>query len=289
MATTCKVCMKRVLDSEDGLQCDDDCQLWFHIKCVGVTKTEYAQYANNVNKKWHCQRVDCPATYVDVNRTLLNKVDELLSKFSNLATKEEIGVMNNKIDNIRTEFTNLSAKIKTFEPRLEKLENVVAKLKLEPSGSTVSQLEGFIEEVNDRQRRTRNVIVYGLMESKSAPADAKNHDSRMVNLILKKANLEGSFANTRFFRLGKKGSNEPRPIKLCMPSQGDATTLFQCLSNIEDLGVELKGITLGRDRTLRERQHLSELRDTLKTRNEAGEKNLTIKYVNGVPKIVPKN
>ncbi|KAG8328141.1 hypothetical protein J6590_000798 [Homalodisca vitripennis] len=45
-------------------------------------------------------------------------------------------------------------------------------------------------------------------------------------------------------------------------------------------------VRVSRDRTPRERDHLNSLRDQLKVRSEKGEKNLTIRYVNGTPKIM---
>lgn len=45
-------------------------------------------------------------------------------------------------------------------------------------------------------------------------------------------------------------------------------------------------ILISHDRTQKERLLLNDLRQTLDRRTKAGESNLTIKYINGIPKIV---
>lgn len=48
----------------------------------------------------------------------------------------------------------------------------------------------------------------------------------------------------------------------------------------------LSNISIFRDRTTKEREHLSDLRSSLVAKISGGEINLTIKYLNGVPQIV---
>lgn len=66
-------------------------------------------------------------------------------------------------------------------------------------------------------------------------------------------------------------------------------TVFRSFSKKDEVDGELRGVSLAHDRTLKERQHLAELREVLQTRVDAGEANLTIRYINGTPKIVKKN
>lgn len=50
---------------------------------------------------------------------------------------------------------------------------------------------------------------------------------------------------------------------------------------------EFSKISIQPDQTLRQRMYMSNLRKSLDQRRENGESNLTIKYFNGIPKIVP--
>lgn len=288
--TTCKVCMKEVLDSEDGMQCDSDCQGWYHIKCVGIPKSDYAHYSRDVNKKWHCQRTDChPPTAAPYN-LLMNKMDELLAKFSNLATKDELKCISEGISDLKTDVGLLNDRVSAFEPRLQAVEGDIAKLKTQMENKEAPVVENLIEEISDRQRRLRNLIAYDVKERAASSSNAiDQQDQSVVLLILKHAGLEHLLPSVRFFRIGKKNGSRPRPLKICLPSDSDAMTVFRSFSKKDEVDGELRGVSLAHDRTLKERQHLAELREVLQTRVDAGEANLTIRYINGTPKIVKKN
>lgn len=283
--------MKKVLDSEDGLECDSSCHAWFHIKCIGVTKTEYSHYSNDVNKKWYCHRVDCHSPVSNPSQIIVNKMDELLSKFSTLATKEEVKSMTESLQEIKTNLNSLSNKINLLEPRLDILESEVLDLKKRvPDSIHDSTVESVIEEINDRRRCARNVIIFGLRESESTvPEKKKDHDRGLVERILALCDLKSSLSETRFFRVGKVSKDRPRAVKMCLPSESVAIALFKEFGSRKGSDEGFKDVSLVKDRTVKERKYLSDLRDTLKTRTESGELDLTIKYVNGVPKIVKKN
>lgn len=288
---TCKVCVKKVLNSEDGLQCDSDCKNWFHIKCIGMTKSEYTQYANNVNKKWFCSRMDCSPTAANLNNRLLTKMDEILNKFSSLATKEELKNLATGIEGIQSQLDNLGSKFEDFEPRIENLEQDVAQMKADIKANKSKEMnpESVIEELNERKRRSCNVIAHNLPESKSSsPNTAMQHDKNLVENILNKANLGVLLPSARSFRIGNRNGTKPRPLKICLPSEKDAITIFRSFGDTTHLNEALKGISLSRDRTQSERHYLNDLRETLKVRTEAGEPDLTIKYINGTPKIIKK-
>lgn len=288
--TTCKVCVKKVLDSDDGMQCDSDCQGWYHIKCVGIPKSDYLQYSRDVNKKWHCQRTDCrPPTAAPYN-LLMNKMDELLARFSNLATKDELKCISDGITDLRTDIGILNDRVSAFEPRLQAVEGEIAQLRTKIERGEAPVVENLIEEISDRQRRLRNLIAYNVKErAASSPNAVEQQDVSTVLLILKHAGLEHLLPSVRFFRIGKKTDGKSRPLKICLPSELDAMAVFRSFSKNEVVEGELRGVSLSHDRTLKERQHLAELRGVLQTRMDAGETNLTIRYTNGTPKIVKKN
>lgn len=96
---TCKVCVKKAQDADNGLQCDAACQNWFHVP-NGLSRSEYSSYANNVNKKWHCTRVDRQTIASHPSSLILGKMDDVLSKFPLLASKEEVSVITDGIQDI---------------------------------------------------------------------------------------------------------------------------------------------------------------------------------------------
>ena len=49
----CSVCGKCVRSNQKALECDG-CQLWAHIKCVGVSNTVYNELDAKSRFSWHC-------------------------------------------------------------------------------------------------------------------------------------------------------------------------------------------------------------------------------------------
>lgn len=132
-------------------------------------------------------------------------------------------------------------------------------------------------ECNDHNRRSKNVTIHNLPESShSSVANSKAHNADLVKDFLAHMNSQVTFSDVRFCRLGKKSrDNESRPLIICLPSETVAVSIFKYFKD-EDVPASLLGISISHDRTPRERRYLEHLRTTLKARQEAGEKTLTI-------------
>ena len=52
MYYSCFGCNKHVYDGQDGVQCDQ-CNIWFHRKCVGFTKQQFRYLRND---PWYCKK-----------------------------------------------------------------------------------------------------------------------------------------------------------------------------------------------------------------------------------------
>ncbi len=84
-------------------------------------------------------------------------------------------------------------------------------------------------------------------------------------------------------RIGIVADNRPRPVKVCFASSSLARQVFVNRKNLKSKHAD---ITLSFDRTPAQVKELAELNKSLKERRLLGEKNLTIKFVNGSPEIV---
>ena len=60
----CGVCSKGCRKNQKAIQCDD-CDVWFHAKCTGVNKTEYANLSARSNTNWTC--MNCLFPNYDLN------------------------------------------------------------------------------------------------------------------------------------------------------------------------------------------------------------------------------
>lgn len=80
-------CVKSVLDTEEGVCCDDACERWFHREYLKMSKAEY-QHISGYNKhRWEWSRTDCQ---IAVAVPVASKLDAILDKLSSLTTKAEL-------------------------------------------------------------------------------------------------------------------------------------------------------------------------------------------------------
>lgn len=91
----------------------------------------------------------------------------------------------------------------------------------------------------------------------------------------------------KVFRVGKSFNDNPRLLKVELTSQEDVNhvviSFLRLRSNIPD---EYSQVSITRDRTPSERRSIYEIHQELRDRQEKGESNISIRYVNGLLKIV---
>lgn len=146
-----------------------------------------------------------------------------------------------------------------------------------------SDAEFLLREIKEREKRCLNLLLFNVAESSSSDVKQRiAEDTRIVHSILD--TLGGSHVElAKVVRLGKRGSRT-RPLKLVLPSRND---VIECLKHKHKLGGT--GYRISADLTELQRSHMDGLRKQLKERVDHGETDLTIKYIEGLPKIVKKH
>lgn len=307
----CPVCVRAVLDSDEGICCDSACQRWFHRECVKMPKSEYLRISGDNKIRWNCFRVDCLAPTDQPLGKLSTQMTSVLLKLDALLAKvNKIDDLAKDVNNIQTEISSMKAGLSALEPRIvvaeEKVANVeidIAAVRTEVSANTTklnklennanTSLDEAVAEVNDRASRLKNVLLHKVPESKkSSPSEMKEDDRKMLVTMFDALDFKPD--SMTFYRLGQKTSRKIRPLKVVFGSQVEAALLLKKFSRdaFDDVDPSLSEVSISRDRTPNERATLDSLRQEMGQRTAAGETNLTIKYFNGVPKIItskPKN
>lgn len=294
-ATCCPICVKLVLDEEEGIQCDSDCQRWFHVKCLGMPRGDYAKFSADLNLKWNCNRLDCTVPTMQSNRDigdmlnmLIAKIDDLGSKVSSLLPLPgKIDEMERKIDSINVKLDTLESRIERNEDRIEQLEHKLADVH-SSNVASASEPEHIFAEWNDRLKRASNAIIYNLPEKSSSSVNARvKHDSDWMSNLLGVFQIQISPLTMKCVRIGKPSKDKPRPLKVFFPNAEFARDFCSKFSGeeVKRAFPDLPLVSVGRDRTSRERTHLQQLRAELAERSKNGEKDITIKFINGVPAI----
>lgn len=187
-------------------------------------------------------------SYADILKTSLDHSDELKSSMKDLERKVE----------------NIS---KSGSPK---------------AVSGPSQLEPAVQELQERESRAANILIFGVRESEGLNRDERvRHENEVVEAVLQKIDRAVT-RDIKVRRLGKYDQQKIRPIRVTFPTKSEALNILKQKGKLSsDEGIYIKG-----DQTVSQRNYLKEVIAELETRTRLGEKDLKIRYINYVPKII---
>lgn len=123
MSDTCTICVKAVLDSEEGIECDGRCKRWFHRECAKVTKSEYLRIAGNPSNKWYCSRTDSIEQDKNPQAHASNQLSSVIGKLDELLIKvNKIDGISKDIAAIKSEIASINSQVSALEPRVSDVE-----------------------------------------------------------------------------------------------------------------------------------------------------------------------
>lgn len=255
----CANCSKPITDREKqaSLQCSA-CKGQIHLGCTEL-QTE--------------DRVTRQA--VRGLKILCNGCSANIEMFSNLkALLEDHKIeLHARIDQINVKSEEISQKLESIEKKLVNFDDV----------SSPVYTDKIANEAVDRINRAKNVFIRGVPEAAGDVQAKKSSDKMAVDLVLR--TVESDAQPITFFRVGKPNQRFPRMNKLVMPGEHDAKQILRNKGKLlENSGT--RNLTVIDDKTPVQLECLKILRTELDTRKRNGESNLTIRYVQGVPKIV---
>lgn len=150
--------------------------------------------------------------------------------------------------------------------------------------------EEILYEFQERNKRRSNIIVYGLPESANTSGTVRNnYDQQKITEML--TFLAVSSSPIKVHRLGVLDSTKiiGRPIKVVF--EREINVFHNIIGKAKNLknSETWKNVGISLDRTQRQIKLYKTVKDKLRERLDGGENNITIKYIRGVPKIVPLN
>lgn len=172
---------------------------------------------------------------------------------------------------------NLTHQQKKFDKRITDIENKLAIINKFPDDPN-----SVIAETNGRKKRESQAIILNIAESKKpVGVDRRQNDIDSVTAIIPEE-LSDIVPDIKLRRLGKPAQGKTRPVLLYAPTVTAARTILRSRpANNPD-------IRFKPSLTQAQQLHLGTLRTELVDLTQSGDNNKTIKYVNGVPKIVDK-
>ena len=140
-----------------------------------------------------------------------------------------------------------------------------------------------IAEVEDRNRRAANLILFNLPESTETLSDQRKEDdtSRCLSIVL--PTNKDNVSVLSCLRMGKYNSDKLRPLKMTFANAQQALDVLKSYKRKDNF-------YLNRDLTPRQQNSSYLIRSEFKRRKQQGEHDIQLRYYNGMPKIiVPKN
>ncbi|CAI6372433.1 unnamed protein product [Macrosiphum euphorbiae] len=196
---------------------------------------------------------------------------------SNKTQEKKYVIIESKIDTLSNQLAEVISENKTLKAKIEQIEGKITTL--ETTASPGANVESVYSELMDRQSRARNIIFFNIQEFNSLPDQLT--DTLTVDEILKSIDLKINPVSVR--RLGKQ-SNKPRPLLTTLPNSSDVFEVLKVKRKLLSTA-NFKDIRIASDRTTQQRQFFTKIVSQLKQRNDNGENNLFIRYINNVPTI----
>lgn len=199
------------------------------------------------------------------------------AEITTLSDKVSIGEA--KMQNIESNVNQMSHKLEATEVKLKTLETDFFNNQPAPSASTITN-EKLITEIQERNSRMKNLIISGIPETYNMDANHRRQSdqqeiTRVLNILINNCPQP-----IKIFRIGKYTKEKNRHIKICFST---SETPILLLKNKAKLPENLKIFS---DKTPLQQELFKQTMEQLNCRLAAGETNLTLKYIRGIPKII---
>lgn len=253
----------------------DSCHNEIHLTCIGLNSDDL----RITRQKSKAIRILCNSCNKaigemgDIKTLLINMKQEFCNKF--IALEE-------KIKNISQDDIN---DLKTSLAALQQDMNGIKNFNSSSINETVI-IENVIQEITDREKRRYNVMLFNVIEA-SSHEETMEQDKILLKNILETAGYTATL-NIRINRIGKSISNKARPLKVTLEKTDQVTDVLRKAKEIK-IALNMGNISLSADRTPRQVEYYRQVKKSLDDRINNGETNLRIRYIAGLPKIVPLN
>lgn len=298
----CPCCSKTVEDKDMALQCEI-CNEWTHIKCIGISETEYKFVKEHQTIHWFCEQCNKSIASVIKTVTLINQNQEKLEKnVSDLkeecqkrmtAVENDMKALSGKTQEIDTKMeTAIEAKLvdsfakPTFASIVaNEVDNKFSKVSVDvlKVQTALDDAKKNVQEDKDRESRANNIILYRVPEGNSKDETNKNDKAFCMELCKEVLSVDDDEIDFKaIFRLGKAETGKVRPILLQLREKSVKNQIMESLYKLKRADDKFKNISVTHDLTQKERDECKELVEEAKKR-QAAESGEFIWRVRGLP------
>lgn len=219
----------------------------------------------------------------EISSNLCQDMIEVKNEMKNI--KNATDILTSEQNGIKEELKNLKTQNCTFQEEITLL-----KTKLSTDNKILCDVnknqpqfdcEYMALEIQDRAKRQYNVIIGGISELNDKNSTIRReYDTNQALSIIQTIYKECPNP-LRCIRLGKYNSEKTRYLKVTFQQQQTVIHILRNKSNLTNDNVRIFP-----DQTPMQIKYMKEQRAELLRRTESGESDLTIRYINGIPKII---
>ena len=261
----CKICDRKVEDNQKGIKCDI-CEQWCHIKCVDVDEKAY-KFLCKEELQWVCK------VCIKIRKED-KEVYSLISDMMKMAKMER-----EKNDTERAQLFEMMKRMSDQITGLDKkVENKINERLNGVEKDILIKVNEEVEQKLEQFKRRKNIIIYALPEYEGRDENERDRiETDNLKQIFREINVD--IDTFKIIRLGKQFTrNKIRPVKVELKEESEKYKILKKPANIRNTEAEkFKRVIITTDMTLKQRELEKILREELKVRREAGERNIKIK------------
>lgn len=229
-----------------------------------------------------------------INESQANLADDIHARCNQLqdAVKECKLTLESHTDALTAHEINISdisEKVTNIEEKIARITQDFCGASSTLDSSNRSMLDAAIGELNDRERRKFNIMIFKLPESEEVdPLQRKVHDTGVLTELFASICPEVDCRGLKVHRMGNRSTDKVRPVRVVLRSEVEVRKILASAQKAKDIP-KFKLLIISSDKTPRQQSQYQDLKRQLSERFKNGEKNLKIRYVSGVPKIVNLN
>ncbi|KAK5649161.1 hypothetical protein RI129_004053 [Pyrocoelia pectoralis] len=226
MVNSCGICDGAITPNTPSLKCTGKCRKSIHIKCCGLSETEIG-FTQNSKTAWSCKKCVEPSSSPSSSSSqplTLESVHKLLIQQLTLFKEEIIQSITGRLDDIDSRLRALENDHTVNKKELESVKLSVNSIN--PNGNM--DMETVLNEMEDRRRRQRNLILFNVPESKANTPEVRiNAD--MSATVERLSKLGVGVKPAKVVRLGhNRDLRKPRPLKVIFSNESDAINRSKC-------------------------------------------------------------
>lgn len=265
------------------------------------THSDIDYYVTNRKRKERTDVHECKNDFISFRNDMMKFLENFgKSQNENLSlireeiseVKKEIQTIKSATENFTQQFKNMNMEMQQIksdnnkiQDRIKQIENELRHVKSQSTENSITKsssdvYEDIILELKERCDREKNIVIVGVSEinDKNYRSRRKHDDEEVLKLL--KMMYEDCPQPKKCIRLGKYIPNKNRPIKAYFNNSEMPKILLRNKIKLPE------NIQLYSDQTRAQALYLQSLKMELNKRFEDGEKDLIIKYIKGIPKII---